>query len=409
MPKLAAPTKVDPQTPTGAAVTRARTIAKKAGARPAPKAEAPGYEGEFKGALTEEELASLPGKNGDTPAEDPFDGDGSTAAGPQATKKAVAKKAPARKTAVKKAVAAPPPDEEDDDVFSSSEDFFAPLEDTDDFINVLFYGKEGSTKTTSLATASAVCPDGSLILVVNAEGGLKVKALRKHGVDTSKIRIFPRPGTDDVLDDDSLEAVFLQVQADLIRRPGSWFAVGIDSITDVGQVLVDSAQAARIAALRKRSIDADKNFVDRDDYGVAAKVVRKWLRRFRDLPCHFMVTALERRDVDEDTNKVAYGPAVSPAVANDLMGYVDIAVMLKAADGEKPIRGLTKEGGKYRVKDRFEVLPKVMVEPTFDRIFAYFNGEETEETDPMQAGLPAAPAKKGATLDTEEGAQDTTK
>jgi hypothetical protein len=385
MPKIAAQPQV-PNTATGQAVTRARAIAKKAGAVPAPNAERPGFD-EFK----PEPDINDPG--------DPFDGDGSKAAGPEA-KKAVAKKTPAKKAAAKKAVAAaisgaPRP---------ASDDFFAPLDDSDDFINVLWYGKEGSTKTTSLATASANCPDGSKILVVNAEGGMKVRALRKHGVDTSKIVVFPNPKTDDVLDDESLERIYLKIQADLIEDPKSWFAVGIDSITDVGQILVDTAQAARVQKLRAAKLDPDKNFVDRDDYGVSAKIIRKHLRRFRDLPCHFMVTALERRDVDEDTSKVTYGPAVSPAVANDLMGYVDIAIMVKAADEDKPVRGLTKEGGKYRVKDRFEILPKVMVEPTFDRIFDYFNDELTPETDPHQESLPAKPAKGSDTLVPEEDA-----
>lgn len=395
MPKLAPQPKIDTTTPTGAALGRARSIAKKAGQVPAPKAERAGFETEFKGQVTPGELEAAQ-------AEDAFSGDGSTAAGPEATKTAPAKKTAAKRTAVKRAVAVAPV--KPAAVLPASDAWFADLDDTDDFINILWYGLEGSTKTTSLATASAICPEGSKILVINAEGGLKIKALRKHGVDTAKIKLFPNPKTDDILDDDSLERVFLRVQADLIEDPLSWFAVGIDSITDVGQILVDTAQAARVQRLMGK-VDVDKNFVDRDDYGVSAKIIRKWLRRFRDLPCHFMVTALMRRDVDEDTNKVSYGPGVSPAVCNDLMGYVDIAIMIKAAEDGKPVRGLTREGGKYRVKDRFEILPKIMVEPTFDRVFSYFKDEVTEENDPFQASLPTKPAKSSDTL---AGGEDTT-
>lgn len=388
MPKIQNTTPaVDEKTATGAAVTRARTIAKKAGQRPAPKAERAGFD-EFK-----EETTSNPPVAGEA---DPFDGDGSTAAGPEATKEVVAKKAPAKKAVAKKAVPGA--------VSAASDGWFADLDDTDDYLNILWYGSEGSTKTTSLATAANECPDGSKILIINAEGGLKVRALRKMGVDTSKIVVFPDPRTDDELDDDSLERVYLRVQADLIERPGSWFAVGIDSITDVGQILVDKAQMARTEKLAAAKLNPDKNFVDRDDYGVAAKIIRKQLRRLRDLPCHFMVTALMRRDVDEDTNKVMYGPAVSPAVANDLMGYVDVAVMLKAADEDGPVRGLTVPNKKYRAKDRYNMLPKVMVEPTFDRVFAYFKDELTIETDAHQESLPTKPAKQGATLGGEEDA-----
>lgn len=330
-----------------------------------------------------EETTSNPAKG-----DDPFDGDGSEAAGP-AAKKAVAKKTPAKKTVARKATPSAT------GVVAASDAWFAPLDDTEDFLNVLWYGRPGSTKTTSLATAASSAPEGSKVLIINAEGGLKVRALRKHGVDTSKIVVFPNPATDDVLDDENLMRVFLRVQKDLMEDPKSWFAVGIDSITDVGQILVDRAQQARVS---RSAVALDPNFVDRDDYGVSAKIIRKHLRAFRDLPCHFLVTATLRRDVDEDTGKVMYGPAVSPAVSNDLQGYVDIVCMIKAADEDGPVRGLVRGSKKYAVKDRFEMLPTVMVEPTFDRMHEYMTDAMTEETDPMQESLPAKPApatKKG--------------
>ncbi len=312
---------------------------------------------------------------------------------PPAAKKAAAKRAPAKKAVAKKTASGGV-------VVAASDAWFSDLDDNDDFVNLLYYGLEGSTKTTSAATAANLAPEGSKILVINAEGGLKIKALRKHGVDTSKIKVFPDPKSDDELTDETLERVFLRVQADLISDPQSWYAVVFDSISDINQRLTDHAQGARVQRLlalpNKAAVDV--NFVDRDDYGVSAKIIRKQLRRWRDLPCHLIITALMRRDVDEDTNEVAYGPSVAPAVANDLLGYVDVAIMLRAADDTRPIRGLTKEGGKFRAKDRFEVLPKVMVEPTFDRIMEYFNDEITAADDPMQASLPTTPAKSAGTV-----------
>lgn len=379
MPKLAPSMKPDTTTATGQAVARAATISKRRGSvatrQPvdaAGLAEATADKA-FSGALTQTELDGL-----DAPGTD-------TAEAPPAAKKTVAKrtakKAPA-KVAGKTVVAA-------------TDAWFAPLDETDDKVNCLWYGKQGSTKTTSAATAANEAPAGSKVLFINAEGGLKIKALRKRGVDTSKIVVFPNPASDDKIDDESMERVYLRVQADLMENPDSWFAVVIDSVTDVGQTLVDSAQLARtnrqIALNPGAAIDA--NFVDRDDYGVSAKIIRKYLRRFRDLPCHFLVTALMRRDVDEDTNKVAYGPAVSPAVANDLMGYVDLVILTRDAEDGLPVRGLTKNGGKYAAKDRFDMLPKIMVEPTFDRVLAYMRDEITPETDAMQESLPVKPTK----------------
>lgn len=402
MPRVAPRPPVDQTTATGQAVARARAVASKRGTPPtglAPEEAAGGGLDEFAPGTTSNPLMTNVAQQEQAAAEqDAFDGDSSQAftgaEAPPAAKKAVAKKAPAKKVAAKRAGGAA--------VVAASDAWFADLDETEDFVNILWYGAEGSTKTTSMATAANIAPEGSRVLIVNAEGGLKVRALRKRGVDTSKIVVFPNPESGDELTDETLERIFLRVQKDLMDNPKSWFAVGFDSVTEVGQILVDQAQSVRTQRLLSGSnaANVDTNFVDRDDYGVAAKIIRKQLRRWRDLPCHFLATALMRRDVDEDTNAVKYGPAVSPAVANDLMGYVDIAIMLKGADGALPIRGLTAPNDRYRAKDRFDVLPKVMAIPTFDRVLEYVTEQTIEADDAFQYDLlPSNKAKASDTVD----------
>lgn len=405
MPKLGPPPKVDQTTATGQAVTRARKIGQTRGTpAPAQPTTAKSERDPNQGIVTPEELDGLAEFDPETTSNPESKIADEVAAKRAAVEAAFAgadddePSAPA--TAVKRAArkAAPKKTASGSVVVAASDAWFAPLDETSPFINILYWGAEGSTKTTSAATA-ANAGNGKKVLFINAEGGLKKVALKKHGVDTSQIVVFPNPATDDVLDDESLERVFLRVQADLMADPTSWFAVVFDSLSDVNQRLTDQAQERRVQKLLgMKAANVDANFVDRDDYGVSAKILRKQLRRWRDLPCHLIVTALSRRDVDEDTSDVAYGPAVSPAVANDLMGYVDIAIYTRAGDGQRPVRGLTKEGGKYRVKDRYEVLPRVMVEPTFDRVLEYFNGETVEADDGLQEALTTAPAKTPGTV-----------
>jgi hypothetical protein len=283
------------------------------------------------------------------------------------------------------------------DEFAQSEDggetesWFATMDDDDDsidFANVLYWGKEGSTKTTNIAKLANIAPDGSKVLVLNAEGGLKKIALRRQGVDTSKLVFWPNPKLNQKLTHRSLERVYERVKADLMDNPKSWFAVSWDSITEIYQEILDQSTESRQANLRKQGKDFDPDFVDRSDYGTMSKKVRKLLRDFRDLPCHYFVSALERRDMDPDTGKPVYGPAVSPALSTDLLGYVDIAIYMKAPDEEGPARGMTQRSARYRVKDRFGVLPRVMAVPSGDRIISYLSGELTEETDPFQDDLP---------------------
>jgi hypothetical protein len=150
---------------------------------------------------------------------------------------------------------------------------------------------------------------------------------------------------------------------------------------------LDVVQARRVKRIQDRGVDVDPDFIDRADYGTMSKLFRDMLRKFRDLPCHFAITALERRDVDDDSGKVQYGPSVTPGLQTDLLGYVDFVIMTKAEDEDGPFRGLTRSNSRYRAKDRFDVLPKIMVDPTFLRVMDYVTGEmdmDDPSTDPEQ-------------------------
>lgn len=265
---------------------------------------------------------------------------------------------------------------------------FADLDSTDEFLNILLYGREGSGKTTA-AVSLANLGYGN-VLVVNAEGGLKRNTLKRLGIDTSRIKIWPPQG--ESITHRGLDELHRTLKADLANDPNSWAGVVFDSATEIVPALVDQVATDRIDKASKRgvNIDAvDQFFTDRSDYGTMSKMFRDILRKFRDLPTHFVVTALERRDVDDDSGKVSYGPAVTPGVQADLLGFVDLVLACSAADAEegKPFRALTKSAGKYRGKDRLGVLPRVLVNPTMPRILAYESGELTEASDPEQAAL----------------------
>lgn len=271
-------------------------------------------------------------------------------------------------------------------VTSSKSSLFSSLDETDEYLNILLFGREGSGKTTA-AVSLANLGYGN-VLVVNAEGGLKKNTLKRHGIDTSRIQVWPPQG--EPISHAGLDEVYRQIKADLARDPKSWAGVVFDSATEVVQALVDFVANDRISKAERKGVNIDQIdqfFTDRSDYGTMSKMFRDILRKFRDLPCHFIVTALERRDVDEDTGKVQYGPAVTPGVQTDLLGYVDLVLACSAATEEQPFRALTRSSGKYRGKDRLGILPKVLVNPTIDRILAYENGTLTEETDPTQKTL----------------------
>lgn len=267
------------------------------------------------------------------------------------------------------------------------DDWFVPIDDTVDNTNAVFYGREGSGKTTAVARLANLAPVGSKILIINVEGGLKKVPLRKRGVDTSRIVVWPDPKKHERATYYKLDELHRRLKADLDNDPNSWFGVGIDSATEVYQAILDHVQEKRVSVLQNKGADVDPDFVDIADYGTMSKMFRDLMRKFRDLPCHVVFTALERRDVDKDTGKPQYGPAVTPGLQADLLGYVDFVLMLKAADEDGPYRALTRANSRYRAKDRYDVLPRVMAEPMYDRIIGYLSGDITEETDPFQLDL----------------------
>lgn len=312
-------------------------------------------------------------------------------------KKAAAKKAPAKKAAA--AVASPASDDFGDDWFVS-------LDDVIDHTNTLLYGREGSAKTTNaarIANAFSHLPRGKgMVLVINAEGGLRKKALSNRGIDTDKIVLWPDPKKHERVTPQSLNRIHLKVKADLERDPESWGGVIFDSATEIYQALLDFAQQKRIASLVRQGKDVDEDFVDIADYGNMSKMFRDSLRKFRDLPCHFVVTALERRTVDKDTGKPTYGPDVTPALQSDLLGYVDFVLMCKPEDEDGPFRALTRANSRYRAKDRFDVLPKVIAIPFLDRILQYVDGTLTPETDDMQDMIEEKAVKANEKPDADE-------
>lgn len=272
-----------------------------------------------------------------------------------------------------------------------SDDFFTDIDSVEEFTNTLYYGREGTGKTTAAARLANVS-GGRKVLFINAEGGAKKRALAKLGIDTDNIKVWPPVGEKVTLE--GLRSVYTKISGDLADDPESWFGVVIDSATEVHQNLLEFATERRVTATRNKGQDVDEFFVDRSDYGVMSKIFRDMLRKFRDLPCHVVITALERRDVDEDDGSVVYGPAVTPGIASDLLGYMDFVLMIKAEDADGPFRALTRPLGKFRAKDRFNVLPQVLGEPGMDRVLAYMHDEIVAEDDPIQATVPVPKKKK---------------
>lgn len=251
--------------------------------------------------------------------------------------------------------------------------WFGDLSDEEDFIKILYYGREGVGKTSASVSAA----NHGRILVVNAEAGLKKRPLAQLGIEVKNVMTWPPQGKENALTSDGLMVLHERLLADLRDDPDSWFAVVFDSISEIHQKLREQATDKRV---RKVS-GSDPDWVDRDDYGVMTAQMRKIVRRFRDLPCHVIFTALETDDEKQNVIR----PAITPALCTDVLGYVDVVARMGSPVGD--YRARTRALERIRAKDRFSALPNVMMDPNFNRVREYIAGELTEDADPLQEAL----------------------
>jgi hypothetical protein len=288
------------------------------------------------------------------------------------------------------------------------------LSDEEDYFSVLYWGPYGTGKTIDVLSMAKLVPAGK-ILLINAEAGGKARAVRQFGIDPDQIVSWPPRGQEVTLS--GLRAVFYEVAGDLQRDPAAWLGGVWDSVTEIHDNLLEQVVAADVAkkqaildaagAKRSGNVEArDPYDYEADDYQIMQAQFKSVWRQFRYLPWHFACTALVRRDEDKKTKKVTYGPAVSPKLQNVIGGGPDVVIRtITVETPQGPVwYGRTFATPDEPAKDRFGVLPRELVNPTFDRVAAYVRGELTEADDPDQKllpggaeGTPVRPVRSGKT------------
>lgn len=258
--------------------------------------------------------------------------------------------------------------------------------DQRELVNAVYYGDGGTGKTTALASMANL----GRVLYIDAEAGVKRRPLEAQGVEVGNIEVLVLPDRPSFT---QLEDAYWEVKADLDDDPGAWAGVVWDSGTEIHQAFIEQAVTRRVkraeTAKNKgatiQEILLDRFFIDQGDYGVMTAQIRDLLRRYRDLPCHFGMSFLERRDTDKDSGRIRIGPAVTPGLQNDVIGNPDVVCHTMVEAGV--FVGIFQPDGVKVGKDRYGTMPVPLVDPTFDRVVAYAQEELTASTDPRQAIL----------------------
>jgi hypothetical protein len=233
-------------------------------------------------------------------------------------------------------------------------------------VNALYYGEPGSGKTTAAAGLASV----GKVIFVDAESGLKRQPLEALGVPIENIELHSR------VTFAALDELCQQLGSELARDPDAYAGVVLDSLSEIQRALIEQDAPGRFR-------------LTQGDYGENTQKLRLLCRHYRDLPCNVAFTTHVRRDEDDD-GEVHFGPALTPAVAGDLLGFVDMVCYARAAprpDSDEPdYLGSFRPGRKFIAKDRFGALPPRLLSPTFDRILAYTSGRYTREALRVAAG-----------------------
>jgi hypothetical protein len=241
-------------------------------------------------------------------------------------------------------------------------------------LHVLYYGDGGTGKTSHLCALANI----GRVLIVNAEKGVKRRALQRIGIAVDNIEVFPIG--DEEITYESLEREWLRVREALHKDPTAYVGYLWDSATQIYNVLLEHAKIAGEVWEGR----AGKKRDPRNDYGDANDQLRKLLRKAMDLPCHFGASALQRRDTDDD-GVVVYRPSIPPGLTKDALGWFDLVghTDVVGVGEHEQYCGMFRPIGKYIGKDREGVTPRILVTPSFDRVIAYAEESLTPKTDPI--------------------------
>lgn len=265
------------------------------------------------------------------------------------------------------------------------------LSDEKEFAKVLYWGNYGSGKTTAMASLAEL----GMVHWVRIDKGLKAGPLRRMGIPVTNIEPI------DDLNPSSLENTVEEWRGNLHDNKDAFAGVCFDTITALierrVEVYTDEAWKEYLARSKRNHTEVDRALRYRaadtgDIYQPVTQEVGRLVRAITDLECHVAFAAQIRKDIDKvgGTSETQFGPAASPAIRGQLIGYCDV-VIETAMDGSYEddeeagaFVGYPRPRAGREGKDRFGALPRILVNPTMPRIIRYINGELDFRTDPDQ-------------------------
>ena len=235
-----------------------------------------------------------------------------------------------------------------------------PVQERAPYLNMLIYGDSGVGKTTLAGSADAV-PEMRPVLFVDVEGG--TESLRHVYPDVDTVRVTK---WNEIAD----------LYSELQRGQHGYSTIVLDSLTEIQKFNMYEIMRALMAAFP----DRDPDVPSMREWGKNLEQIRRFVRRFRDLPMHTVFTALSKEDKDEKTGKITTRPSLSGKLAGEVSAFLDIVgyyyVKTVKEEKEDHVRLLlTQRTEKFIAKDRSGKLPTVIESPTMKSLFDIMNSK----------------------------------
>jgi len=223
------------------------------------------------------------------------------------------------------------------------------LDETPQYVKALIYGDSGVGKT--VLASSAPNP-----LFISVEGGLL--SVRQFGRNPDVIAITEF-------------TQIKEVYEHIVNNLDNWDTIVIDSLTELQRRSMEAVMKQVVAQNSRR----DPDVPGLGEYGKNGEVIRKVIRRFRDLPKNVIFTCLTLDVTDNDTGLPIARPMLQGKLAAEVPAYMDLVGQLivrriPMEGGVEAHRQLNLEhGGRYTAKTRL-ALPAEILDPDFTEIIS---------------------------------------